>query len=128
MEALLTPLEATYAPDGHPYSIDLPYTSRLYKALLQGGHFSHAENAVVSRPNFNPSTFATGFLRHVKPMDITAMARGGGTFVIASLLERVTASGTPEECLKDDDGDAIKGWSTLMEGMRSLEFKAVVVT
>jgi len=137
MEALLIPLEASYPSDGHTHPIDLPHTSRLYKVLLQGGHFSHATNAVAARSNFNPSAFATAFLRHVKPMDIAAMARGGGTFVIAALVERVVADGTPEErsklkqslsSLKGDEGESIKGWAALMEGIRLLGFEAVDVT
>jgi pumilio homology domain family member 6 len=129
MEALLIPLEASYPSDDHPHPIDLPHTSRLYKVLLQGGHYSQAINAVVARPNFNPSNFATAFLRHVKPVDIAAMARGGGTFVITALLERIVADGTPEERsklkeslsgLKDDEGKSIKGWTALLEGIRLL--------
>jgi len=137
MAALLIPLEASYPSDDHAHPIDLPHTSRLYKVLLQGGHFSHATNAVAARPNFNPSAFATAFLRHVKPVDIVAMARGGGTFVIAALVERVVADGTPEERsklkqslsgLKGDEGESIKGWAALMEGIRLLGFEAVDVT
>lgn len=137
MEALLIPFEASYPSDGHTHPIDLPHTSRLYKVLLQGGHFSHATNAVAARSNFNPSAFATAFLRHVKPVDIAAMARGGGTFVIAALVERVVADGTPEERsklkqslsgLKGDEGESIKGWTALMEGIRLLGLEAVDVT
>jgi len=137
MEALLIPLGTTYPSDDHPHPIALPHTSRLYKALLQGGHFSQAINAVVTRPNFDPSIFATAFLRHVKLADITSIARGGGAFVIAVLLERVVSDGTPEECgglkeclsaLRDDEGQSIKGWAALSEGIRLLGSKAVDVT
>ncbi|KAH9991199.1 ARM repeat-containing protein [Russula compacta] len=137
MEALLIPLTTTYPSEDHPHPIALPHTSRLYKILLQGGHFSHATNAVVTRPNFSPSTFATAFLRHVKPVDITSMARGGGAFVIAALLERVVADGTPEDCsrvneclsgLKDDESRSIKGWATLSEGIHLLGSKMGDVT
>jgi len=130
MEALLTPLSATYPSGGQPHHVDLPHTSRLYKVLLQGGHFSHATNAVETRPNFNTSTFATAFLRHIKPVDIVAMAHGGGTFVIAALLERVAADGTPEErirlneCLgglKGDEDKTLKGWAALSEGISALQ-------
>lgn len=137
MEALLIPLTTTYPSEGHPHPIALPHTSRLYKILLQGGHFSHATNAVITRPNFSPSTFATAFLRHVKPMDITSMARGGGAFVIAALLERVVADGTPEDCsrvneylsgLKDDESRSIKGWATLSKGIHLLGSSMADVT
>ncbi|KAI9457592.1 ARM repeat-containing protein [Lactarius psammicola] len=133
IEALLSPLETDYPSEGPPHPIDLPHTSRLYKALLQGGHFSHDTNAIESRPNFEPSAFATAFLRHVTPANIIAMARGGGGFVIAALVERVVASGTPEECsilnkclagLKAEvEGRQIKGSSVLSEGISLLGLK-----
>ena len=137
IEALLVPLGAAYSSDGDPHPIALPHTSRLYKVLLQGGHFSHATNAVVTRPHFNPSGFATAFLRHVQPADIGAMARGGGGFVVAALLERVAVDGTAEECsglyecisgLKDDEGQSIRGWAAVSEGMRLLGSKVLGVT
>jgi hypothetical protein len=89
----------------------------------------------VTRPNFNPSGFATAFLRHVQPVDIAAMARGGGGFVVAALLERVAVDGTAEECsrlhgcisgLKDDEDQSIRGWAALSEGMRLLESKVLL--
>ena len=136
IEALVSPLETDYPSDGTPHPIDLPHTSRLYKVLLQGGHFSHETNAVESRPNFEPSAFASAFLRHVTPANITAMTRGGGGFVISALIERIVANGTPEECnilneclagLKDEvegrQKEGIKGSSALLEGINSLGLK-----
>ncbi|KAH9031960.1 ARM repeat-containing protein [Lactarius hengduanensis] len=133
IEALLSPLETDYPSEGSPHPIDLPHTSRLYKILLQGGHFSRDTKAIESRPNFEPSAFATAFLRHVTPANITAMAQGGGGFVIAALIERVLASGTPEECkllnrclaeLKAEvEGRQMKGSSVLSEGIGLLGLK-----
>ncbi len=61
------------------------------------------------------------------------MARGGGGFVIAALVERVVANGTPEECsilnkclagLKAEvEGRQIKGSSVLSEGISLLGLK-----
>jgi hypothetical protein len=91
----------------------------------------------VIRPDFNPSGFATAFLRHVQPVDIAAMARGGGGFVVAALLERVAVDGTAEECsrlheyisaLKDDEDQSIRGWAALLEGKRLLASKVLGVT
>ncbi|KAH9171410.1 ARM repeat-containing protein [Lactarius sanguifluus] len=133
IEALLSPLETDYPSEGSPHPIDLPHTSRLYKVLLQGGHFSRDTKAIESRPNFEPSAFATAFLRHVTPANITAMAQGGGCFVIAALIERVLANGTSEECkllnrclagLKAEvEGRQMKGSSVLSEGIGLLELK-----
>ena len=136
-EALLTPLGTAHSSGSAPHPITLSHTSRLYKVLLQGGHFSQAINAVVTRPNFNPSGFASAFLRHVKPEDIVAMVHGGGGFVVAALSERVAVDGTAEECsglnecltgLKNDEGQSIRGWSALSDAMRLLESKAMGVT
>ncbi|KAH9074128.1 ARM repeat-containing protein [Lactarius deliciosus] len=133
IEALLSPLETDYPSEGSPHPIDLPHTSRLYKVLLQGGHFSRDTQAIESRPNFEPSAFATAFLRHVTPANITAMAQGGGGFVIAALIERVLVNGTPEECkllnrclagLKAEvEGRQMKGSSVLSEGIGLLGLK-----
>ncbi|KAH9061148.1 ARM repeat-containing protein [Lactarius vividus] len=133
IEALLSPLESDYPSEDSPHPIDLPHTSRLYKVLLQGGHFSRDINAIKSRPNFEPSTFASAFLRHVTPANITSMARGGGSFVIAALIERVLAIGTSEECkflnrclagLKAEvEGRQTKGSSVLAEGIGLLGLK-----
>jgi len=90
----------------------------------------------VTRPNFNPSGFATAFLHHVQPVDIAAMTRGGGGFVVAALLERVAVNGTAEECgrlhecisgLKEDEDQPIRGWAALSEGMRLLGSKVLGV-
>ena len=65
------------------------------------------------------------------------MARDGGGFVVAALLERVAVDGTAEECsrlhgcisgLKNDEGQSIRGWATLSEGMRLLGSKVLGAT
>ncbi|KAI0258545.1 ARM repeat-containing protein [Gloeopeniophorella convolvens] len=129
MEALLVPLAAPYPSSDASHPIDLPHTSRLYKALLQGGHFSQLTQSVVLRPNFSPSAFATAFLHHVGSTNICAMACGGGAFVVAALLNRVATDGSQEECdmlnqcmtgLKGIQHTA-KGWGAVTESMRLLE-------
>lgn len=65
------------------------------------------------------------------------MARRGGAFVVAALLERVSVNGTAEECsrlyecisgLKDDEDRSIRGWAALSEGKRLLGSKVLGVT
>ena len=64
------------------------------------------------------------------------MARGGGCFVIAAVIERIVANGTPEECnvlnkcltgLKDEveghQKQGVKGSSALLEGISLLGLK-----
>ena len=64
------------------------------------------------------------------------MARGGGCFVIAAVIERIVANGTPEECnvlnkclagLKDEveghQKQGVKGSSALSKGINLLGLK-----
>jgi hypothetical protein len=87
----------------------------------------------VTRPNFNPSGFATAFLRHVQPVDIVTMARDEGGFVVAALLERVAVDGTAEECSRLYEcisglKESKRGWVVLSERMRLLGSKVLGVT
>jgi pumilio family protein 6 len=107
MEALLQPLTAPYPSrdtspldagvDPRPHPIDLPHTSRVYKTLLQGGHFSHATKTVARAPSWSPATFAAAFMRVGGRQGVLAMARGEGGFVVAELCERVREEGGEEE-------------------------------
>ncbi|KAI6026552.1 armadillo-type protein [Pisolithus microcarpus] len=84
ISALVQPLASTYPSDdsSRPHPIDLPHTSRMYKSLLQGGHFSHSTKTVERTEFFSPAEFASALL-----------STGDGTFVIAELLQRIQ-----EEC------------------------------
>lgn len=99
MEALLTPLSASYpaTDEAKPHAIDVPHTSRVYKTLLQGGHFSQQTKTVVLAPSFSPSAFASAWIKTVGRESTVAMAQGGGAFVVAALCERVKEEGTEDE-------------------------------
>ncbi|KIM90369.1 hypothetical protein PILCRDRAFT_766179 [Piloderma croceum F 1598] len=88
----------------HP--IDLPHTSRLYKTLLQGGHFLHTTHPVSHSPSFPPSVFASPFIATVREQTTVAMAIGDGAFVVAELLQRVSEEGS------EDEKQTLKGWFT----------------
>jgi len=106
IEALLEPLALTYpsADPSTPHPIDLPHTSRLYKTLLQGGHFSHTSHAITRSPSFSPSAFASAFINIVGEETTVALARGDGAFVVAEFLERVTEEGS------EGEKKTVKGW------------------
>ncbi|KAI0056139.1 ARM repeat-containing protein [Artomyces pyxidatus] len=134
MEALLVPLAAPYpsAEDTPPHPIDLPHTSRMYKTLLQGGHFSHTAHAVEPAPRFSAPEFASAFVRTVGKERTLEMARGGGAFVVAELLQRVKAEGSEAEkkvlrgwfkgfAEGSQGAETVKGWKVLMEKVKALE-------
>ncbi|TFK45263.1 ARM repeat-containing protein [Heliocybe sulcata] len=87
-----------------PHPVSLPHTARVYKNLLQGGHFDHASKNVSRSPFFNSGSFAELFVREVGKEVVLAMAKGNGAFVIAELVERVR-----DECRKDVTR-MVRGW------------------
>ena len=99
MKALAEALASPYPSDNpaRPHLIDLSHASRMYKSLLQGGHFSHAGNTVVRSPAFSPSDFALVFLSVVGKDMTIAIAQGEGAFVAAELLERIREEGSEEQ-------------------------------
>jgi len=59
VEALLRALTSPYPSSSDtPHPIDLPHTSRLYKTLLQGGHFNHSMSSISLAP---ASTWDRGY-------------------------------------------------------------------
>lgn len=86
------------AVGAHP--IDLPHTSRMYKTLLQGGHFSHASRTVERVPGWDATAFATEFVRAVGEEVTVAMCaegEGNGAFVVAELCEALIRDPGKEE-------------------------------
>ncbi|KAH9949712.1 ARM repeat-containing protein [Amylocystis lapponica] len=103
-EALLAALAAAYpAPELHPAA--LPHTSRLYKTLLNGGHFSAAARAVECAPHFDARAFAEQFVRVVGREATLVMARGEGAFVVVALCERLAEADGESEARK-----VVRGW------------------
>jgi len=99
IQSLLQPLASTYPSEdaSKPHPIDLPHTSRMYKSLFQGGHFSHSTKSVIRSPSFSPSAFASAFMVTVGKDVTIAMAGGEGAFVIAEFLQRIIEDGSIEE-------------------------------
>lgn len=133
MNALAEALASPYPSEDpiRPHLIDLPHTSRMYKSLLQGGHFSRPEQSVVRSPTFSPSEFASLFLSVVRRDTTISIAQGDGAFVVAELLERIREEGSDEQKTKvrswfDDsfvaqmeDSEA-KGKNVLVEKIKAL--------
>ncbi|KAF9804283.1 hypothetical protein IEO21_09437 [Rhodonia placenta] len=132
-ETLLKALSATCpAPDpAHPHPISLPHTSRMYKTLLQGGHFSHTTRTIEPAALWSARDFATKFVEIVGRDVIVAMARDEGAFVIAALCEQLAASDAEEKktlhswftkgVKKEIEDAAGKGSSVLLQSLKALD-------
>lgn len=107
-ETLVSLLDESYPSpaDGNPHVIDVPHACRVYKTLLQGGHFSHASRTVIRSPEalYSPSRFASAWLKYVDRERTRAIGLGGGAFVLAALVERLRAEGD------DADKKELKRW------------------
>ncbi|OSD07729.1 ARM repeat-containing protein [Trametes coccinea BRFM310] len=105
-DTLLKAISAPYpSPDpSSPHPISLPHVARIYKTLLQGGHFSHSARTVEKSPRFSARDFAVRFVQLV-PRDVTvAMAKGEGAFLVAALCEQLAEHDGLEE------RKTVKGW------------------
>jgi pumilio homology domain family member 6 len=107
--ALLAPLSRPY-PTPVPsngelmHLIDIPHSSRLFKTLIQGGHFDRSTSSVQVVSSFSPSSFASQFMQVVGRENMVRMALGNGAFVVAELVKRVSEEGTETE------KSELKGW------------------
>jgi pumilio homology domain family member 6 len=96
LELIAAPYPALAISPPHP--IDSSHVARLYKTLLQGGHFNQSSRSITKPPSsFSPPMFASSFLAVVGQDVTVSMAQGSGAFVIAELCNRVNAEGTKEE-------------------------------
>ena len=132
-ETLLKALCAPYpsSDPATPHAISLPHTSRIYKMLLQGGHFSHATKTVERASRFSARDFAVRFVQIVGRDSTVAMAQGDGAFVVAALCEqlalhddideRKTVRGWfDEQTRKSVEAASPKGVNVLLEGVKKL--------
>lgn len=94
-KALLDVLAASFpsSDPATPHPITLPHVSRLYKLLLQGGHFSQSTKSIERSSSFSPLAFATEFVDVVSKDNTIAMAKGEAVFVVAALCETVASAG-----------------------------------
>lgn len=99
MEALLKPLaEPLPSSDpATPHLISLSHASRLYKLLLQGGHYSKQAGTIERSPWFDSLAFAKSFVEVVGKENTIAMALGEGAFIVAALCETVISRGSEAE-------------------------------
>lgn len=84
--------------------IDISHSSRLFKTLIQGGHFDRSTSSVSAVPTFPASSFASQFMQAIGHNNMVQMALGNGAFVVAELVKRISEEGTEEE------KSELKGW------------------
>jgi pumilio family protein 6 len=131
LELIATPYPAPPTSPSHP--IDASHVARLYKTLLQGGHFDQLSKSIMkTSSSFSPSRFASSFLAAVGRDVTVAMAQGNGAFVVAELCGRVSAEGTSEEkrllrtwfteerTSESIQGKEMKGKSVLLQSIEAL--------
>lgn len=94
LEALAVPYPS---PDpSNPHAIDLAWTSRMYKTLLQGGHFNKKTQTVDPTSSWEPQRFAASFINTIPQNIVVAMCTEGernGSFVVATLCEILVRDG-----------------------------------
>src|ERR1700733_12304527 len=99
-EAIQTLLQALTVPypssSDTPHPIDFPHTSRLYKTLMQGGHFNHGTSSISLAPasTWDRIYFARQFVQHVGNEGVVGMCtkgEGNGAFVVAELCGALVA-------------------------------------
>lgn len=100
MKSLLSLLQQPYpSSEESSHLIDVPHSCRVYKTLLQGGHYSQRDKQIERVPDsvFSPSTFASLWLSTLNREQIHAFGKGGGAFVVAALIERIFQDGSAED-------------------------------
>lgn len=112
MKTLLAVISSPYpsTDSSTPHPIDLPHTSRLYKTLLQGGHFNRATGTIdTSQTHWDSEAFARSFVANVGRDVVVSMCTkgaGDGAFVISALCEALVRGG--EGCA--EERKRIKEW------------------
>jgi pumilio family protein 6 len=107
--AISSPYPSLNKTDPHP--MDLAHTSRIYKTLLQGGHFNRKTEAIESPPEWDAASFAVGFVNQLTKDVVTSFCTKGernGTFVVVELCAALVKEGEKEEVL--DARETVKRW------------------
>ncbi|KAL0577745.1 Pumilio y domain member 6 [Marasmius crinis-equi] len=114
IQTLLAAISSPYpsTDPSKPHAMDLPHTSRLYKTLLQGGHFNHSTKSVQKAPSWDSLNFATQFVDSIEKEVALAMCLQGeknGMFVISELCASLAGANTPEST---EARQKLKEWFT----------------
>ncbi|KAG7440558.1 ARM repeat-containing protein [Guyanagaster necrorhizus] len=130
VDALLKAAAAPYPSTdlASPHVIDLPHTSRMYKTLLQGGHFNRASNTVEKVAEWDSAVFADQLVETLGQDVIVGMCTKGernGAFVVAEALsgdkaKDLVKSWFMTNVIKEIEESDMKGKNVLLEKIRQL--------
>ncbi|KAK0450376.1 armadillo-type protein [Desarmillaria tabescens] len=130
VDALLKTAAAPYPSTdlANPHVIDLPHTSRMYKTLLQGGHYNRASNAVEKVPGWDSAFFADQLVETLGQDVVVGMCTKGernGAFVVAEALsggnaKRLVKGWFGADVVKKIEEGDMKGKNMLLEKIRQL--------
>ncbi|CAE6377945.1 unnamed protein product [Rhizoctonia solani] len=105
LDALLAPISSPYAPPGpesdlsdptiSTHILNLSHASRLYKTLVQGGHFNQ-QNKKIEHSEQAPKEVARKFMHAAGKENVMSMALGEGGFVIAEVIGKLKDEGDQE--------------------------------
>ncbi|CAE6500228.1 unnamed protein product [Rhizoctonia solani] len=109
LDALLLPISSAYTPP-EPESdlsdpttathiLNLSHASRLYKSLVQGGHFNQ-QTKQIERSEQAPKNVAEKFMHAAGKENITSMALGEGGFIVAEVIGKLEEEGNEENLKK----------------------------
>ncbi|CAE6443792.1 unnamed protein product [Rhizoctonia solani] len=106
LEALLAPISNAYTPPAPEsdlsdptimtHILNLSHASRLYKSLVQGGHFNQ-QTKEIERSEQAPKGVAGKFMYAAGKENVTSMALGEGGFVIAEVVGKLKEEGDQEK-------------------------------
>ncbi|KDN34057.1 hypothetical protein RSAG8_12845, partial [Rhizoctonia solani AG-8 WAC10335] len=106
LDALLIPISSAYTPP-EPESdlsdpttvthiLNLSHASRLYKTLIQGGHFNQ-QTKEIERSEQAAEDVAGKFMHAAGKENVTSMALGEGGFVVAEVIGKLKEEGNQEK-------------------------------
>ncbi|CAE6502591.1 unnamed protein product [Rhizoctonia solani] len=105
LDALLAPISNAYTAPGPEsdltdpttatHILNLSHASRLYKTLVQGGHFNQ-QNKQIERSEQAPKSVAGKFIHAAGKDNVISMALGEGGFVIAEVIGELQEEGDQE--------------------------------
>ncbi|CAE6355347.1 unnamed protein product [Rhizoctonia solani] len=105
LDALLAPVSNPYSPPDPEsdlsdptittHILNLSHASRIYKTLVQGGHFNQ-QTKKIERSEQAPKEVARKFIHTAGKENVIAMALGDGGFIIAEVIGKLKEEGDQE--------------------------------
>ncbi|KAF8671507.1 hypothetical protein RHS04_08295 [Rhizoctonia solani] len=113
LDALLSPISSPYAPPDPEsdlsdptittHILNLSHASRLYKTLVQGGHYNQQTKS-IERSEQAPKSVAKKLMYAAGKENVVSMALGEGGFIVAEVVGKLKDEGD------HDDLKEIRSW------------------